>query len=143
MRHFALIAVMLLGPLPASAQFTTVVTPPRRDRPAPAAAADARPQPDTATRAALLEMRAWVDSAAEALEVDAATAEPATPADTLAVAPERHPAAPIPAPRAAEPTVAFREGAPAPDTATSLPLLALIAVGALGAGLLLLWRPGA
>lgn len=144
MRNIALAAAVLaIGPTPAWAQFTTVLTPAPRAAPAPAAERADTALVDTATREPLRQMRAWVDSAAAALEIDARDPAPATAADTLVVAPERQAPARPAVPARAEATVAFREGAPAPDTATSLPMLALIAVGALAIGGALLWRNGA
>lgn len=95
------------------------------------------------------DMRAWVDSAARSLEAGgtAVTSMPDVPGDTLVPGsrpvPSVNPSPVIP-PRgerpAAPPTTRYREGAPAPDTATPLPALLLAAAGLAGGGAALLRR---
>lgn len=121
-------AALAIGSGTAQAQFTSLVTPPRRPQPAPAMVAQQQAKADSVAHVAVTDMRAWVDSAAGS--VGAATA---TPAESTTVA------APVttPAPQP-QPTTAFREGATAPQTASPLPLLALIGAGALVLGALLL-----
>lgn len=130
-------AALALTAAPAAAQFTTFVPPPRP------AAVDTVPQQaavartDSAQAQTLTDMKVWVDSAARALAVNVTptTADsafvdtPASDVDTQAVR--------------GTPTTSFSEGAPAPDTATMLPMLALAALGCIGAGMVLLRRGGA
>ena len=142
MRSLLAVAVVTLITLPAvaQAQFTTVVAPPREKQVAQSAeaAAVARARADSVMQQRLGDMREWVDSAAVAL---------AGVSDTLRVEVVdsgvvlRDTAAVPPEPR--RPTTEFREGAPAPATATGLPTLALIGIGALGLGAILLGRPRA
>jgi hypothetical protein len=113
-------AALLAAPT-ASAQFTGVVTPP--PRPAPPAELVARAGDviaDTTAAARMTDMKAWVDSAAVAVAAQAPQ-DTATPPVVIET-----PAAAAPPPQ--EDVPAFREGAPAPDTATPLP--ALLALGA-------------
>ena len=113
----------------ADAQITTVIAPPK-----PAAQKQvevARRQEaarDSVARVTLTDMKAWVDSAAASLALRPDTA--GAPADTGVAAPQP-PSAPRDAPstrndRRADSTAAeFRAGARAPDTATSVPTLAV------------------
>lgn len=127
-----LIAVigLSLAPLPARAQFTAVIAPPKQEAPAPVAESPAKRDSLQTTR--LSDMRAWVDSAAASLGAGApsATAVPAAP-DSL-------PAPVVPPARAAVPSAPqgdLRSGARAPDTATPLPLLVVAGALLLAAGL--------
>lgn len=136
----AAVAAALAAPaLPA--QFTTVVQPPEKAKPAAASpqqvAAGDSVRADTSAAARLQEMSAWVDSAAVAMGVDTRDSQPPAPP---AVAPIDTTGGPVAdsagmAPRRDEPV--FRDGAPAPDTATPLPMLALIGTALVGAGVLL------
>jgi hypothetical protein len=140
------LSVLLAMPAAAAAQFTSVVVPPRAER--TAAQAAARPTTpaaaDSAARVAMSDMRSWVDSAATALGAQAPRprlADDTLFRDTAAVAPARRPppAAQMPARVSGQQgTQAFREGAPAPATATPLPFIALLGFAGFGAGLLLL-----
>lgn len=131
-------AALALTAAPASAQFTTFV-PPKKQAPADTAttqvAAEARA--DSVQAQTLTDMKVWVDSAARALAVNVDT----TTLDSLVVdslaGEVMQPATP------GASTTEFREGAPAPDTATMFPMLAVAALGCLGAGALLLRRGGA
>ena len=139
MRALVVLTVVTLVTIPAAAQaqFTTVVAPPRAKQVAESAesAADARARADSLMRVRLGDMREWVDSAAVAISGVSDTARVVVvDSGEVALEPER------PAPR---PTTEFREGAPAPATATGLPTLALIGIGALGLGAILLGRPRA
>ena len=134
----ATVTALALTAAPAAAQFTTFV-PPKK-----AAVADTAPtrvaaeeRADSVQKQTLTDMKVWVDSAARALAVNIDT----TAVDSLVVdslAGEVVEPAP-----ASTSTTEFREGAPAPDTATMFPLLAVAALGCLGAGALLLRRGGA
>ena len=116
----------------ASAQFTTVT------RPAPRTAqvvnsAPTRAQRDSVARVTLTDLKTWVDSAANvAVMSDDSVPETTDSAVTVAEAPRR--------PMEPRRTTAFSEGAIAPATATRLPLLALLGLGAVGMGALLLRR---
>ncbi|MGH7665292.1 MAG: hypothetical protein ACRENI_13535 [Gemmatimonadaceae bacterium] len=146
MRHRIVVIAALIAaaPGPAAAQFTTVVVPPRRPDPLPkSAAAPPATARDSAERSRLelSSMKAWVDSAAAAIERSTVDSFPPVPEDSTQELPsdERTSAsraAPIPA---GEETLAFSNGAPAPNTATSLPAIALLGLGSLGAGVLLIW----
>jgi len=134
-------AVLTLLAAPASAQFTGVVIPPPA-KPAPVAQSPAQTVAegrDSAARVTMTNMKDWVDSAAATLGVTVAavatdSAQPAVNVQPPAVHAEH--AAPS---RPAE-TTEFREGARAPNTATPIPMLALLGLISLVAGLWLL-RP--
>jgi hypothetical protein len=137
-----LVAALVCAASPAAAQFTTAVVPPK-----------VKPKTDTvATRAdsmrkeqvkladRMKDMKAWVDSAALALaarpspqaadtstttQAGADTSERVTSTATGEVAKSRND------------TTRFKDGARAPATATQLPLLVLLGVGATLAGVAL------
>lgn len=120
------LAALLAAPA-ASAQFTGLVTPP--PRPAPPVEIIARAgdvSADTTTARRMTDMKAWVDSAAVAVAAQA-------PQDTTTppVIVETPPAV-VPPPQ--QEVTAFREGAPAPDTATLLPALLLLGAGLVAGG---------
>jgi LPXTG-motif cell wall-anchored protein len=130
-------AIGVLRAVPLHAQFTAAVAPPpARVEPAVVAPTIAERR-DSVGRATMTDMREWVDSAAATLGVRADTVAVDSAAGVV-VPP------PLPAvqadPEIREPTVAFREGAPAPDTATVLPLLGLSGGLLLAVGLWLLRR---
>ncbi|HEU4566176.1 MAG TPA: hypothetical protein VFS05_16055 [Gemmatimonadaceae bacterium] len=135
-------AALLAGASPAAAQFTAAIPPQRPAKGSAAVAgADTVTARDTSTVVRLREMREWVDSAAVALNVNVPPAGDSTARDTTANAP----AAPANAP-AAETRVAtgevtrFRDGAPAPNTATPLPFVALVGATSLLVGAWMLRR---
>lgn len=135
---FATAAAIALTAAPASAQFTTFV-PPKKQAPAdtapPKVVAEARA--DSVQAQTLTDMKVWVDSAARALAVNIDT----TAVDSVFI--DSLPGdVTVPA-AAGSSTTEFREGAPAPDTATMFPMIAVAAIGCLGAGALLLRRGGA
>lgn len=119
-RLFATLALVALAPLPAAAQFTTFVAPPPKVDTVIVAdtVVVAGPTADSLARANINNMKAWVDSAAgDAVDLREQTSlPPLPPADT------------------------FVDGAPAPDTATPLPMLLIVGVGAIGAGTYLVRR---
>jgi hypothetical protein len=134
------LAFSTLLPATAAAQFTTFVTPPRQraDSAKPVTPAQAAAAEDSTARVAITNMKAWVDSAAGDVVVNRVDSAGRPVAATGPVTSGA--AAPI----KAESTAVFREGAPAPDTATWLPLLVLVGTGAIAVGVLLLrWRPSA
>jgi hypothetical protein len=131
------------------AQFTTVVVPPPREqRPSVPRYVFRDSSQDTSTARRLAEMSAWVDSAAVAMGIQPIEAESlaaTVPADTTT--PER--VAEVPADTTGgppadslhppDPTIRapdeFKEGAPAPDTATPFPMLTLLGASLIGAGM--------
>ena len=137
MSKLLLAAIVILAPASATAQFTTVVTPPKKETPAPAVVQAEAARADSAARMALGDMKLWVDSAAASIvattntALDTAAAPPATTVATNTGDVEP------------QPTTSFRNGLPAPDTASTLPLLGVIAFGAMGMGAALLWRKSA
>lgn len=165
----ALVTAVAALPAIAAAQFATGLTPPPPKAPAEEVAkaesvvVAAR---DSVAREQRLDMKAWVDSAAASLQSGGAAVapipvtagdtaprpapvrppEPVPPAEPAPVrplppvppAPVRPPPLPPSSPSSSSP--GFRPGAPAPDTATPLPLLALLGAGLLGSGLNLLRR---
>jgi hypothetical protein len=129
---FSFVLALLAAPA-ASAQFTGVVTPP--PRPAPPAELVARAgdvTSDTAVERRMTDMKAWVDSAAVAVAAQA-------PSDTATppVIVETPPAVTEPPPPQQEEVSEFREGAPAPNTATPLPALLLLGAGLFAGGAVL------
>jgi hypothetical protein len=115
---------------PAAAQITTTIPRPKPNEQAQVAAArrEAAAQ-DSVTRVTLTGMKEWVDSAANALAVRPDTA--GAPSVTGVAAPAPPGAQPDTTRSSAQPQQPtpqqpeFRDGAPAPDTATPLPTLAL------------------
>ena len=136
MRAIFVAALLMVAPAALEAQITTLVPPAREPTPVTAArdAAEAEARADSIRTVQLSDMREWVDSASVAMAAAPDTA--AVEVDSGEVAMERPEL-----PRDREPTTEFREGAPAPATATRLPLLALIGIGALGIGAVLVRRP--
>ena len=134
-------AILALCSVEASAQFTGVVVPPKRTV---APVADTTPKTvaemrDSVARVNLTNMKDWVDSAAATLSVTATvavdTAAPVVPAVPQTI-PARVEDPSIPA----RGTTEFREGATAPNTATPIPLLALLGLSSLMGGIWLLRR---
>lgn len=135
------------------AQFTTVIAPPPKEA-KPSAPRSMRSDStirDTSAASRLQEMSAWVDSAAVAMGIKTESADSLTqtvPADTtagkvIAAQPVDTTGGPVAdsarIPRETTPrrTESFRDGAPAPDTATPFPLLAMLGASLIGAGMLL------
>jgi hypothetical protein len=132
-------AAVALFSVPASAQFTGVVVAP----PKPAPAVDSAPKTiaerrDSAVKVTMTNMKDWVDSAATSLGVPVAPVVIDSAATAAAVAPM--PAHVDSAAHVARATTEFREGAPAPNTATPIPLLALLGLTSLVAGLWMMRR---
>lgn len=126
---FFVLTILLAAPS-ASAQFTGLVTPPPRPAaPVELIARAGDVSDDTTAAARMSDMKAWVDSAAVAVAAQAPP-DTATPAVVIET-----PAAVEPAPQ--EEVSAFREGAPAPNTATMLPALLLLGAGLVTGGALL------
>lgn len=118
-RIYLVLAALLVAPAAqANGQVTTFMPPPDRARDsvkAVTAVADSVAR-DSVAAAQVANMKAWVDSAAG----DIATT--------------RHDSLGMTADGLAQ---SFANGSPAPETATPLPLIALLGVGAMGAGFIL------
>ena len=125
-------AMVVFAPAGASAQFTGVVVPPKKTE-SEASATVVAARADSVRETRLTDMRAWVDSAATSLGVSTAAA----PLDSAAF-----PAAPSePATHTETSNGAVESmstGVRAPDTATLLPLLAMIGAAFISAGAFLL-----
>ena len=137
--------LVLLAGLPTMtwAQFTTYIAPQTKVVEAAKAAAvvKERVRTDSVMRIKLTEMKAWVDSAAGSVAIPPTVAEPPvsprTPKPTpTPAAPARDTAAFTRA--AADSALRFRHGTRAPDTASDLPMLALIGAIALAIGTVML-----
>ena len=141
----ALVAALVCAASPAAAQFTSAVVPPkakpRVDSTVVRADSMRKEQKKLAQR--MTDMKAWVDSAAVAL-----AAQPSSPAaDTSATARsgadtarkgERvTQSATGEVAEARDAATKFKNGAPAPATATQLPLLVVLGIGATLAGVAL------
>jgi hypothetical protein len=139
------IAILLAG-AEARAQFTTFVQPPPKvAKPAAAVvAAQQKAKADSVQRAAITDMKAWVDSAAVALAAGGADSAGTVAArrdtafdrvDSTRVAPAGTQSRTRDT--ASVPTTRFRDGARAPNTASPLPAIALSGAGlfVLGLGL--------
>jgi hypothetical protein len=124
-RLFVLATAMVALAPAAHAQFTGVVVPPKQETPVvtDSAAAVVAAQADRPTQ--LSDMRAWVDSAAASLGVQAASADSSAPVA----------AAPIEAQAPVEVNEgSMATGMRAPDTATLLPMLLLVGAVFMSAG---------
>jgi hypothetical protein len=126
-RRILLVVAILGAPSIASAQFTTFIPPknPVADSVKAVVAAQQKAQADSISQAQITNMRTWVDSAAGVAPA------PATAADSLANAAATRTTS-------VTDTSVFRNGARAPETASALPLLALIGAAALLLGIFLL-----
>jgi hypothetical protein len=123
------VAAALFAVPVAAAQFTGLVTPPPRPAPPAEIVAQAGDvMADTTAARRMTDMKTWVDSAAVAVAAQ-------TPRDTTTppVVIETPPAV---AP-AQEQVMEFRDGAPAPDTATVLPAFVLLGAGLIAVGAVL------
>ena len=140
-----LIAALVCAASPAAAQFTSAVVPPR-DKPrvdSVATRADSMRREQLQLVDRMKEMTAWVDSAAGAL-----AAQPSSqPADTSSAAQSATNAtrggervtetAAGEVAKSRNDSARFKDGSRAPATATELPLLVLLGVGATLAGVAL------
>ena len=128
--------MVVLSPAGARAQFTGVVTPPKKaDAEVPAAVAAATADSVRETR--LADMRAWVDSAATSLGVSTNAAADSTAMPVV-------PATPQTATNGTHETTSngviesMSSGVRAPDTGSTLPLLAVVGAVFISAGAFLL-----
>ena len=142
-RKMMVLAAFAAAPMAtAGAQFTTVVAPPPAQKQAVAIAAAAKTETpaDTAHRATMQAMSAWVDSVAgtpaPAVVSDSAAGNVATAADSTATPAVRN---------ERSGTTRFADGAQAPNTASPLPFLLVVGLGALllGGWLVVTGREGA
>lgn len=130
MRSRVLLALVLFAAVPsaASAQFTTYIAPPKKgDTVQTPTVAQAKAAADSATRASLGNMKAWVDSAAGETAPAGTTTVAMADSDVMTTTPST-----------ARETTTFRNGAAAPQTASDLPMLALIGFAALSLGTVML-----
>ena len=129
MPHHRLTTLIMIVsfPVAAAAQFTTFIPPQNKvaDSVNTAVAVEQKARTDSSVTMQLTNMKTWVDSAAGVVSA------PRTAADSLA---DSLPVSNV----AGIDSVALRGGARAPETASDLPLLALIGATALGIGALLL-----
>lgn len=122
-RSLAVLTFLAIAPVSVRAQITTYVPPaPHGDSVRAAIVAEQKAQTDSATTQSLANMKTWVDSAAGVTAPDTATAQ-------VAVA-EPRPTPPL--------TTTFSNGAVAPETASPLPLIALVGLAALSLGTVML-----
>ena len=134
-----LIAFSLIVSMPAAAaaQFTTFIPPQAKvaDSAKAAVAAQKTAQADTSLNTRLTNLKTWVDSAAGV--VAPSTLAP----DSLATPMPDSASVATPATNPSD-TAALRNGARAPETASDLPMLALIGAVTLALGALLLGAGG-
>ncbi len=134
--RFLLSVALIAGtPLAASAQFTSVITPPKKEQ-AVVLAEQSAERRDSVQQVKLTGMKEWVDSAAASLT----TRTTPVPVDSLTRTPAREP---ITAPVAVPEKVENAKSTRLPDTATPLPAVALFGVGLVTAGLLMMRKPRA
>ena len=140
-----LVAALVCAASPAVAQFTTAVVPPKvkpkTDSVATRADSMRKEQVKLAER--MKDMKAWVDSAAVALAAQPSPQAADTSAAARAAADTSRKGQRVTATATGEvaesrnDTTRFKDGARAPATATQLPLLVLLGVGATLAGVAL------
>jgi hypothetical protein len=136
-RRLIVLSLIVSMPAAAAAQFTTFIPPQTKvaDSAKAAVAAQKTAQADTSINTRLTNLKTWVDSAA-------GVAAPSTQAqDSLGTANPDSAAVRSSATNASD-TAALRNGARAPETASDLPLLALVGAVTLGLGALLLGAGG-
>jgi hypothetical protein len=124
------VALLAVVPGTAQAQFTTFIPQKNKlqDSVKAAAVSQQKAQADSVTTAALTKMKTWVDSAAGVVA-------PTTHADTVIRAGDSVIRVADPLATTAAETTTFREGSRAPSTASPLPLVALVGLTLLAAGL--------
>ena len=126
------VAMVVISPAGAPAQFTSVITQPKKAEPAATVTTTAGgAATDTARVAQMADMRAWVDSAAGALGVATQS-----PADTTAVVTAH--AADTHTTVSTGDVGSMSTGVRAPDTASTVPLIALLGAVVLSVGTFLL-----
>jgi hypothetical protein len=141
MSYRRLFFLALLAGLPTMtwAQFTTFIPPQNKlaDSAKTVAVAQERARTDSVMRIKMTEMKAWVDSAAGTVALPTTSADPTTtPTPVVPTTVARDTAALTTA--ASDSALRLRHGAKAPNTASDLPLLALIGAIALAIGTVML-----
>jgi hypothetical protein len=140
MSYRRLFLLALLGALPTIswAQFTTFIPPQNKlaDSTKTVVVAQQRAQTDSVMRIKLTEMKAWVDSAAGSVVMPATAADPTATPTPIPTPPVRDTAAFGNA--KVDSAIRARHGDRAPNTASDLPMLALIGSVALAIGTVLL-----
>jgi hypothetical protein len=140
MSYRRLVFLALLAGLPTMtwAQFTTFIPPQKKlaDSMQTVAVAQERARADSVMRIKLTDMKAWVDSAAGTVAMPTTAADPTATPNPIPTTPARDTAAFTPA--AADSALRLRHGAKAPNTASDLPMLALIGAIALAIGTVML-----
>jgi hypothetical protein len=144
----ALAAMLAFGAARANAQITTVIASPKRNTPSQQEVVR-REQvaQDSIARVTLTGMTQWVDSAAAALAIRPDTGATSASDTAAAIRPDSSSAANTRVtspPASARPPAApaeFRDGARAPDTATSVPTIALVGGAMVLIGVLVGRRP--
>ena len=134
-RYIVAAALIAISPLAAAAQFTAVITPPEKDKPAVVASTPAAARADSQQKAKLTDMKLWVDSAASALTARDTTTRTDTAAKTLPA-----PVATVPKAAVKHAHVSTGDSAALPDTASPLPAIALLGLTMIVSGLLLLGK---
>ena len=140
-----LVAALVCAASPVAAQFTTAVVPPKaKPRVASVATrADSMRKEQLKLADRMKDMKAWVDSAAVALAAQPSPQGADTSAGGQAAADTARKGGRVTTTATGEVaesrsnTTGFKDGAKAPATATELPLLVLLGVGATVAGLAL------
>ena len=129
-------AALAGGASTVAAQFTGVVAPPKAkpSRAEVAAAAADSARRDTSVVVRLTEMKAWVDSAAVAVAAAPATDTVARTDTARSDTTAQRAGHAVHTEAASGDVVTYRDGAPAPDTATPLPFILLVGAGSLVAG---------
>jgi hypothetical protein len=129
-RRLLIPTILAFAPAVAHAQITTYVPVPVQSDSAKAAVVATRAaQADSSTKATLTNMKTWVDSAAGiAAAPDTAVTTVATNTTTTSTSPAT--GRPV--------TTTFSNGAVAPETASTLPLIALVGLAALSLGTVML-----
>lgn len=130
MTYRSLLPLALIAlPAMASAQITTFVPPAPRQSPARAAVvAEAQAHTDSVRRATITNLTAWVDSAAGVAAVRVDTLPDGTVTTSRTTAAEAN----------KRTVTTFSNGSVAPDTASALPLLALVGLASLSLGTVIL-----
>jgi hypothetical protein len=129
-RHLLVVALVAGLPGIAGAQFTTFIPPQPKvvdTVAAPTATATVAARADSTMNMQLTNMKTWVDSAAGVSPASVAAADSLATATTVA--------------DTTITTTTMRNGSRAPETASALPLIALLGGLSLSAGLLLMRRP--
>ena len=140
-----LVAAVICAASPAAAQFTSSVVPPKAKPRVDSAVvrADSMRKEQKKLAQRMTDMRAWVDSAAVALAAQPSSQAADTSAGARSAAGTSRTGGQVTETATGEVAEArdgatkFKNGAPAPATATELPLLVVLGIGATLAGVAL------